>query len=323
MSIVTTLLALLIEATFGYPESLFRRVGHPVVWIGHLIGWCDRTLNREDWDGALRKFAGFVSLFVFVGIPTTLAVALEHALGLVPLGVLLVAVLASTLLAQRSLYQHVARVADALESGGLDAGRKAVSQIVGRDPEALDEAGVCRAAIESLAENFSDGVVAPTVWMLVGGLPGAVAYKAVNTGDSMIGHLNARHINFGYAAARLDDLVNLPASRLSALLICAAAALTGGAPSASAGWQAVRRDAPHHRSPNAGYPEAAMAGALGLSLAGPRAYGGVTVDDAFMGNGRRAAQPADIRAALRLYKVADGVLIALVAILALAFIARG
>jgi adenosylcobinamide-phosphate synthase len=317
MSIVTTLLALLIEAAVGYPESLFRRIGHPVVWIGRLIGWCDRTLNREDWSGAHRKVAGFVSLFVFVGIPTTLAVALEHALGLLPLGVVLVAVLASTLIAQRSLYQHVARVAEALEHEGLTGGRQAVSQIVGRDPEALDEAGVCRAAIESLAENFSDGVVAPTVWMAAGGLAGAVAYKAVNTGDSMIGHRNARHINFGYATARLDDLVNLPASRLSALLICGAAALTGGAAAASAAWEAVWRDAPHHRSPNAGYPEAAMAGALGLSLAGPRAYGGVTVDDAFMGNGRRDARPEDIRAALRLYKIADGLLIALIAVLAL------
>src|SRR5262245_7374743 len=138
MSIVTTLLALLIEAVAGYPESIFRRIGHPVVWIGRLIGWCGRALNREGWSGAHRKLAGFVSLFIFVGIPTTLALGLEHVLGLAPLGVLLVAVLASTLLAQRSLYMHVERVADALEQGGLAAGRIAVSQIVGRDPNALD-----------------------------------------------------------------------------------------------------------------------------------------------------------------------------------------
>jgi adenosylcobinamide-phosphate synthase len=191
---------------------------------------------------------------------------------------------------------------------------------VGRDTDALDEAGIARAAIESLAENFSDGVVAPVLWMLIAGLPGAAVYKAINTADSMIGHRTSRYHAFGWAAARVDDLVNLPASRLSALLIIAAAAVTKEA-SASAAWRAVRRDARRHRSPNAGYPEAAMAGALGLALAGPRNYGGVPVDDAFMGNGRRAAAASDIRAALRLYRRADGILIAFVAVLAVVIIA--
>ncbi len=168
--------------------------------------------------------------------------------------------------------------------------------IVGRDPAALDAAGVARAAIESLAENFSDGVVAPLFWLVVAGLPGAAAYKAANTADSMIGHRNARYEHFGFAAARFDDLVNLPASRLAALWLALAA---GGA--ARSAWAAVRRDARAHRSPNAGWPEAAMAGALGLKLAGPRVYGGVEVADAYMGEGRREATSADIRAALRLY----------------------
>jgi adenosylcobinamide-phosphate synthase len=235
---------------------------------------------------------------------------------LLPLGIVLAAVLASTLIAQRSLREHVARVAAALEHDGLAAGREAVSHIVGRDPDTLDEAGVARAAIESLAENFSDGVVAPAFWLAVAGLAGGAAYKAINTADSMIGHRTPRHRAFGWAAARLDDLVNLPASRLTALLIVAAAAVS---PDASAGnaWRSVRRDAPQHRSPNAGYPEAAMAGALGLALAGPRVYGGVKVEDAIMGDGRRAATAADIRAALRLYRRADAMLIALVALVAL------
>jgi adenosylcobinamide-phosphate synthase len=181
---------------------------------------------------------------------------------------------------------------------------------------------VARAAIESLAENFSDGVVAPALWMAIGGLTGAAAYKAINTADSMIGHRTPRHAAFGFAAARLDDLVNLPASRLSALLIVAAAAFTKGA-SAAAAWRAVRRDASRHRSPNAGYPEAAMAGALGLMLAGPRVYGGIPVDDAMMGDGRRAADAADIRAALELYRHADALLIGLIALLALGLIATG
>jgi adenosylcobinamide-phosphate synthase len=233
-----------------------------------------------------------------------------------------VALIASTLIAQRSLHDHVERVATALEQEGLAGGRQAVSQIVGRDPDALDEAGVARAAIESLAENFSDGVVAPVFWLAIGGLAGGAAYKAINTADSMIGHRTPRHSDFGFAAARLDDLVNLPASRLSALLIVLAAAISNNA-SASNAWTAVWRDARHHRSPNAGWPEAAMAGALGLSLAGPRVYGGVTVDDATMGDGRREAGAQDIRAALALYRRADGILIALVAALALAVIAPG
>ena len=170
------------------------------------------------------------------------------------------------------------------KTSGVVAGRAAVAHIVGRDTAALDAAGIARAAIESLAENFSDAIVAPVVWMVIGGLPGAALYKAINTADSMIGHRTPRYADFGWAAARLDDLVNLPASRLSALLLVAAAALSRDA-SGGAAWRAVRRDAARHRSPNAGYPEAAMAGALGLSLAGPRSYGGVLVDDAV--DGRR------------------------------------
>jgi adenosylcobinamide-phosphate synthase len=197
-----------------------------------------------------------------------------------------------------------------------------VAHIVGRDPDALDAAGVARAAIESLAENFSDGVVAPAFWLAATGLAGGAAYKAINTADSVIGHRTPRHEAFGWAAARLDDLVNLPASRLSALLIVAAAAVSPGA-SAPAAWRAVIRDAPHHRSPNAGYPEAAMAGALGLALAGSRVYGRVRVEDALMGDGRRDATAADIRAALRLYQRADAMLIALVAIVALLVSATG
>jgi adenosylcobinamide-phosphate synthase len=219
------------------------------------------------------------------------------------------------LIAQRSLHQHVADVATALEQCGVIAGRAAVAKIVGRDIDALDAAGIARAAIESLAENFSDGIAAPVFWMAIAGLPGAALYKAINTADSMIGHRTPRYAAFGWAAAKLDDLVNLPASRLSALLLVAAAAL-GKSASAAAAWRAVLRDASRHRSPNAGYPEAAMAGALGLSLAGPRIYGGVTIDDATMGDGRRDAIAADIRRALTLYRYADAILLALVAAIA-------
>jgi adenosylcobinamide-phosphate synthase len=257
-----------------------------------------------------------------VGVVVTVASAIERGLGVLSFGLIGSALLASTLIAQRSLHDHVVRVVSALEHCGIAGARKEVSQIVGRDTQALDEAGVARAAIESLAENFSDGVVAPVCWLALGGLAGGAAYKAINTADSMIGHRTSRHEAFGWAAARLDDLANLPASRLSALLIVAAAAVSPGA-SASGAWHAVRRDAPRHRSPNAGFPEAAMAGALGLALAGPRVYGGVRVEDAVMGDGRREATPADIRAALALYQRADAMLIGVVAVLAFLVTAIG
>jgi adenosylcobinamide-phosphate synthase len=317
-----TLAALLLELMLGYPDPLTRAIGHPVTWMGRLIGGMDRALNRAEAASSHRRMMGVIAVLILIGTVGIIAFILARSLLLLPayLGLPAIALIASTLIAQRSLHAHVARVAAALDKAGLAAGREAVSHIVGRDTAPLDAAGVARAAIESLAENFSDAVVAPAFWMLIAGLPGAAIYKAINTADSMIGHRTERHAAFGWAAARLDDLVNLPAGRLAALLIVAAAAMTERA-SAAAAWRAVWRDAPRHRSPNAGYPEAAMAGALGLRLAGPRSYGGVTVEDAFMGEGRRAADAADIRSALRLYRRADGLLIALMAALAVALIA--
>jgi adenosylcobinamide-phosphate synthase len=316
LSVTLTFLALLIEALVGYPDRLVGAIGHPVTWIGALIARLDAGLNRSGASPPVRRLAGVVAVAIVVAVAAAAGALVERALLPLPLGMLLVALAASTLIAQRSLYQHVAAVATALERDGLVAGRAAVAKIVGRDPQALDEAGVARAAIESLAENFSDGIVAPVVWMAFAGLPGAAAYKAINTADSMIGHRTARHEAFGWGAARLDDLVNLPASRLAALLVVGAAVL-GDRAAAGAAWRAVVRDAGRHRSPNAGYPEAAFAGALGLALAGPRVYGGVTVDDAVMGDGRRDATAADIRAALALYRRADALLIGLVGVIAL------
>jgi adenosylcobinamide-phosphate synthase len=316
ISVTLTFLALLIEALVGYPDRLVGAIGHPVTWIGALIARLDAGLNRTDASPHARRIAGIVSLAIVVAVAAAAGALVERALLMLPLGVVLAALAGSAFIAQRSLHQHVAAVATALERHGLAAGRTAVAKIVGRDPEVLDEAGVARAAIESLAENFSDGIVAPVFWMALAGLPGAAAYKAINTADSMIGHRTPRHAAFGWAAARLDDLVNLPASRLAALLVVGAAAL-GDRAAAAAAWRAVVRDAGDHRSPNAGYPEAAFAGALGLALAGPRVYGGVAVDDALMGDGRRDATAADIRAALALYRRADAMLIALLGMLAL------
>jgi adenosylcobinamide-phosphate synthase len=318
MSVALALLAMMIELCAGYPQALLRAIGHPVTWIGRLIAALDRLLNRDTFNANWRQCAGVIAVLLLLGIVGVIAFVVEGELLRLPFGLVVVAVIASTLIAQRSLHQHVADVATALEQGGVIAGRAAVARIVGRDPETLDAAGVARAAIESLAENFSDAVVAPVFWMAIFGLPGAALYKAINTADSMIGHRTPRYEAFGWAAAKLDDLVNLPASRLSALLLVAVAALNKNA---AAAWRAVLRDAARHRSPNAGYPEAAMAGALGLSLAGPRIYGGVTVDDATMGDGRRGATAADIRRALTLYRYADAMLIALVAAIAGSLIA--
>jgi adenosylcobinamide-phosphate synthase len=315
MSAPLAFLSLLIEIMVGYPDRLVRMVGHPVIWIGKLVDLLDHKLNRDDHPEARRRLLGILALCLLVGITGLAGWLLQFLLLRFNFGMVLVALLASTLLAQRSLARHVAAVATALETGGLAEGRKAVSMIVGRDPDRLDEAAVCRAAIESLAENFSDGIVAPAFWLTLGGLPGAAIYKAVNTADSMIGHKNEHHGAFGWASARFDDLINLPASRLTALLVVIAAAIMPGADATEA-WRAVWRDAKNHRSPNAGWPEAAMAGALGISIAGPRHYGGVLTTDAPMGRGRREVTAADIRRALTLYWVADALLILSVGALA-------
>jgi adenosylcobinamide-phosphate synthase len=315
------LLAMLAELATGYPDRVFRAVGHPVSWTGRLIAALERGLNDPALAEGRRRARGVLALALVMATAGATGWLVERlAAGWA--GMLVAAMLAGTLIAQRSLAGHVAAVARRLDEGGLDGGRRAVAMIVGRDVERLDAAGVARAAVESLAENFADGVVAPVLWLAVAGLPGAAVYKAVNTADSMIGHRTPRHRAFGWAAARVDDVLNLPASRLAALLLVAAAAGVPGA-SARGAWVAVRRDARRHRSPNAGWPEAAMAGALGFALAGPRRYGGVLVDDAVMGaGGRRELDAGDIRRALALYRVADGLLVALVAVAAL-LIARG
>jgi adenosylcobinamide-phosphate synthase len=309
--------ALLVEATVGYPTWLFHAIRHPVVWTGSLLGWLDRRLNHDAAPDPRRRAAGVLVLVILLTVVLAPTVALQVTVirsGIT--GILMLMVLASSLFAQRSLFTHVRLVADALENGGLAAGREAVSHIVGRNPQSLDEAGVVRAAIESLAENFSDAVVAPALWCGLLGLPGLAGYKAINTADSMIGHHTPRHGAFGWAAARVDDLVNLPASRLAAFWLVLAASIhpQGGA---AAACRAVGRDARNHRSPNAGWPESAMAGALGLRLAGPRVYGDTRVEDAWMGDGRSAASATDLRRALSLYRLACGLQIATVLIVAL------
>lgn len=299
----------------GYPDRIAKAIGHPVTWMGRLIDWLDTKLNREDEGAEARRRAGSIAVLILLVVVGPISFVVERALLLLPLGFFALALVASTLIAQRSLFSHVASVADALEEGGVEAGRIAVAKIVGRDTASLDQAGIARAAIESLAENFSDAVVAPSFFMVLASLPGAALHKAINTADSMIGHRTERYRDFGRTAAKLDDIANFPPSRLSAMLFAAGAAITKGA-SGSAAWRAAWRDGPKHVSSNAGYPEAAMAGALGISLGGPRSYHGTETDGAWLGEGRRDVTIADIRAALNLYARTNGLLISLVLLVA-------
>ena len=317
-TLLIVIAALLFDALIGDPDFVWRRIPHPVVWIGAAIGFLERHLNRTAWSPQQRKIAGVATVIVLVGGAAIIGFFLEDLLRRRWYGIVAAGFLASVLIAQQSLYLHVARVRDAFADGGLVAARQAVAMIVGRDPERLDEAGVSRAAIESTAENFSDGVLAPVFWLALLGLPGLIAYKAINTADSMIGHRSARYESFGWAAARLDDVVNLVPARLSGLLIAAVAPIVHG--SIATAFSIMMRDAPKHRSPNAGWPESAMAGALGIALAGPRAYAEGVVNDPFLNaEARKEATPADIGHALDLYVAACLLQAALYAALALLF----
>ena len=292
-------MALVLDALAGEPQWIWRRMAHPVVLIGRLIAWFEQRWNRR------RRLEGILLVSGLV----TASLVLGTAIADLPGGEIWSVLVAAVLLAQRSLAEHAVAVAAGLDVGIVD-GRRAVGAIVGRDVEALNEAGVARAAIESTAENFSDGVVAPAFWMMVAGLPGLLAYKAVNTADSMIGHKDDRHLAFGWAAARLDDLLNFMPSRLSGALLAGLDRRI---------WRVMLRDAQLHESPNAGWPEAAMAARLGVALAGPRSYAGALVEGSWMnGEGRKAASAADIRLAVRAVWRAWVVLVAATALISIA-----
>ena len=311
------LTALVIEAAFGFPDVLYRRIGHPVGWIGALIARCDRAWNRLEFSFECRRIAGVGTLLLLLavsGISATVIFQLAQHFLAGFAATLVCGAVASTLLAQRSLDVHVRAVADALEQEGIEAAVVPCRCLSGADT-AGSMVGISRAAIESLHGEFFRRRRGAAVLLLAAGCSGIFGYKAINTADSMIGHKSERYLAFGWASARVDDLVNLPASRLSALwLVLAAAALSGLSPRGAI--SAVWRDANGHRSPNAGWPEAAMAGALGLRLAGPRAYDGAVVDDRWIGDGRETAGAGDIRLALRQYRVACAIQFVSVAALA-------
>ncbi|MDA9449844.1 MULTISPECIES: adenosylcobinamide-phosphate synthase CbiB [Bradyrhizobium] len=304
--------AMAVDALLGWPSPLFARIGHPVSWLGRLIGAIDIAWNRSSDPPAFRRGAGIAGALLVIALSVALGWMLQSLLSLGWIQVVLIGILAWPLVALRSLYDHVAAVANPLLAGDIAAARDAVSRIVGRDPAALDEAGIARAAIESLAENASDGIVAPVFWGALFGLPGILGYKAINTLDSMIGHRNERHEAFGWAAARIDDVANFIPARLTGFVFVLLA------PRRSEALSCMTRDARRHRSPNAGWPEAAMAGALGVRLSGPRIYHGSATDEPWLNEGARDPRAADIAEALTVYRRAMVLLAGTLAILAFA-----
>jgi adenosylcobinamide-phosphate synthase len=304
--------AMAVDAVLGWPDVLFARLGHPVTWLGRLIATLDERCNRESDSAPMRRAAGVASAAAVIALAAGVGWAVQSALGIGWGRVVLVGIVAWPFVALRSLYDHVAAVAHPLKAGDIGAARSAVAKIVGRDPALLDEAGIARAAIESLAENASDGIVAPVFWGALLGLPGIVGYKAVNTLDSMIGHRTARHESFGWAAARIDDIANFIPARVTGLLF----ALVAPRPTKAA--SCMMQDARQHRSVNAGWPEAAMAGALGVRLSGPRVYHGRVAGEPWLNRDARDPGATDIALGLKLYLRALIVLAALLVILALA-----
>ncbi|MBN2759928.1 MAG: cobalamin biosynthesis protein CobD [Rhodobacteraceae bacterium] len=288
------LLACLIDLAVGWPDALFRRIGHPVTWVGRVISLLERRWNHGTRPARLAL--GAITVLLVVGGAAVMGVLLQGVLPDGFAGVAIGAVLAWPLLALRSMHQHVRAVAIPLTKGDLPAARQAVSMIVGRDVSRADDAAISRAALESLAENSADGIVAPVFWGVVAGLPGILAYKAINTLDSMIGHRTDRYDAFGKTAARLDDVVNLIPARLTGVLF----ALVSG----RALWalRVMLRDARAHRSPNAGWPEAAMAAALGVRLSGPRQYGDVIAPEPWLNPEGAEADAADLDRGLALYR---------------------
>ncbi|UCH72939.1 MAG: cobalamin biosynthesis protein CobD [Rhodospirillales bacterium] len=298
--------ALVLDALFGEMALLLRNALHPVVAIGRVVGWLDAKLNRPERGERARFWRGVFTAVAVATLAGGVGWVVSALARVLPGGWLIEALLVAILLSQRSLYEHVAAVSRSLRCDGLAGGRAAIRHLVSRDPASLDEPGIARAALESLAENFADAVVAPVFWYAVAGLPGICAYKAINTADSMIGYRTNKYRVFGRAAARLDDAANWIPARLAALIIVAAAALTGN--ETRRALRVIRRDARTHASPNAGWPEAAFAGALGLALGGPRSYPGEGTREHWIGaDGRRRYGPAGIDKGLRLYLAACAV----------------
>jgi adenosylcobinamide-phosphate synthase len=317
LRVLTLALALAIDKVFGEPDILWKNMPHPIIWFGKLIELADQAFNKGDASPYAKRRNGFLViavLLVVAGIGGAVLHWIFMKFGII--GLVAEALVASVFLAHKSLLDHVRDVAAALRQGGLEAGRLSVARIVGRDTATLDEAGVCRAAIESLAENFADGVIAPAFWYLVAGLPGLLAYKMLNTADSMIGHMNDRYRDFGRASAKLDDAANFVPARLTGVLYALATWFSCGADAARHSFSTMMRDARLHRSPNSGWPEAALAGGLNIALAGPRVYKGVSANEPLLnGSGDYRLKSGDVFRAIDLTNVTHTAFVLLIIVL--------
>jgi adenosylcobinamide-phosphate synthase len=314
MSFLTAFVALIIDRFVPWSDQLTAKIGHPVIWQGKLITFLDILWNCATISATKRRYFGALMLLILLGVTLAASLFILWLIGFLPFSWAVEALLASVFLAHNSLYKAVLSVASALDIS-LEKARIAVSHIVGRDTQELDKHEVSRAAIESLAENSSDGIIAPLFWLALLGLPGIALYKAINTADSMVGHKSEKYLEFGWASAKLDDVVNWIPARLTAIFYALAARYDIDK-SMKKSWYVAKRDAPKHVSPNAGWPEAAMAGALDFGLGGSRAYGGKTLDLPAMGEGRRDLDAADILRALRLFSIMTTMALALTGVLA-------
>jgi adenosylcobinamide-phosphate synthase len=303
LTLINLSIALLIDRVLGDPGWLWSKIPHPVVLFGKAIAFFDRQFNGRGLSDKDRRAYGILTILALLVASVLIGWMIHRVLSYAGyFGIFVEILIVAVFLAQKSLADHVAAVAAGLRDGGLPGGRRAVAMVVGRDPEVLDQPGVCRAAIETLAENFSDGVVAPALYYAVFGLPGLFAYKMLNTADSMIGHKTQRYLHFGWASARLDDLANWPAARLSAVLIAAGGWIEGGRRAARRSLHVALTDHGLHRSPNSGWPESAMAGAVDIALAGPRIYAGERVQEPMQnGAGQRDIGPAAIDRAMAVF----------------------
>ncbi len=284
-----------LEWLCGWPSRLYALIGHPVSWLGRLIGLLDGLLNRPHYPQMVRYIGGIICLSIVACLAIVIGYGIMAMIEKTEIAIILAGIASFPMLASRSLAQHVKAVATPLQDDDIEAARQAVSMIVGRDVSSSDAPAISRAAIESLAENTSDGIIAPLFWGVLAGLPGLYGYKAINTLDSMIGYKNERYAAFGWASARCDDLVNLLPARLAGLLFC----LTVSNPAKPI--MLMWREAGKHRSPNAGWPESALAASLDIQLSGPRSYHGRKVDEAVINPAGRIATPQDLSAALVSY----------------------
>lgn len=288
--------AILIDIVFGWPNTIFKLIGHPVTWMGNLINLLDRIFNQKLFSNNFKKLGGLITLLICILTVITCIILLEEFFNYTSFGLMLSMIVAWPFLAINSMHQHIRKILFDLKDNNLNLARKSVSKIVGRDTKKLNKVNLIRSSLESLSENTSDGIVAPIFWGLLFGLPGLAVYKVINTLDSMIGYKNEKYFFFGWASAKMDDFINIIPSRITGILY----AMVSGKLIFTI--SIMFKNAKKHASPNAGYPEAALSGALNVKLYGPRSYEGVKMNNSWINE--RGLEPSleHLTKAIKLYK---------------------